>query len=134
MIFCHFALLLGISQVDFCNRFQNYIPSIMETVLTLFCYQIVIISPFIHPRTPLTSGRFYATFYMLKAVTKTRRFRRIPREDATLVHGSRNTAQTDTTFVPPGRNARTGAPVKAPMSDSASCNQGGTVEYFVSHP
>ena len=31
-------------------------------------------------------------------------------------------------------NSRSGAPVKASMSDSASCNQGGTVEYFVSHP
>ena len=32
-------------------------------------------------------------------------------------------------------NAIPGAPVNASMSDSVSCNQGGTVEYtFVSHP
>ena len=31
-------------------------------------------------------------------------------------------------------NAVPGAPVKASMSGRAICNQGGTVEYFVSHP
>ena len=58
-----------------------------------------------------------AKFEGSNAVTKTCCFRRIPREAATLVQGSRNTAKTDTTSEPPGRNARTGAPVKASMSD-----------------
>ena len=35
----------------------------------------------------------------------------------------------DTTSEPPGRNARMGAPITAPMSDGESRNQGGTVEY-----
>ena len=47
---------------------------------------------------------------------KTRNPRRIPREDATLVQGICNTARVDTTSEPPGRNARTGAPVIASMS------------------
>ena len=51
-----------------------------------------------------------------------------------MVQGICNTAGDDTTSEPPGRNARTGAPVKASMSDGESRNQGGTVEYFVSHP
>ena len=35
----------------------------------------------------------------------------------------------DTTSEPPVGNGRSGAPVNASMSGSASCNQGGTVEY-----
>ena len=35
---------------------------------------------------------------------------------------------------PRGRNALPGAPVTASMSDGFCRNQGGTVEYFVSHP
>ena len=69
-----------------------------------------------------------------KAVMKTRGPGKIPREDAILVQGVRNTAGDDTTSEPRGRNATPGAPVKASMSDGASRNQGGTVEYFVSHP
>ena len=42
--------------------------------------------------------------------------------------------QSDTTSEPPGRNARMGAPITASMSDGVCRNQGGTVEYFVSHP
>ena len=42
----------------------------------------------------------------------------------------RNTAADDTTSEPYGRNAIPGAPVKASMSGSESCNQGGTVEYI----
>jgi len=34
-----------------------------------------------------------------------------------------------TTSEPPVGNSRPGTPVNASMSDSASCNQGGTVEY-----
>ena len=48
---------------------------------------------------------------------KTRADRKIPREGATLVQGSRNTAKADTTSEPWGRNASSGAPVKASMSD-----------------
>ena len=40
----------------------------------------------------------------------------------------------DTTSELRGRNAPPGAPVKASMSGFARSNQGGTVEYFVSHP
>ena len=40
----------------------------------------------------------------------------------------------DTTSEPPGGNAGTGAPVKAPMSDGESRNQGGTVEYICIPP
>ena len=42
--------------------------------------------------------------------------------------------QSDTTSEPPGGNTGMGAPIKAPMSDGYGRNQGGTVEYFVSHP
>ena len=76
----------------------------------------------------------YATFFVQKAVTKTRGPGKIPREGAILVQGIRNTAGDDTTSELRGRNAPTGAPVKASMSGRAICNQGGTVEYFVSHP
>ena len=40
----------------------------------------------------------------------------------------------DTTSEPPGGNARMGAPITASMSDGASRNQGGTVEYFCIPP
>ena len=40
----------------------------------------------------------------------------------------------DTTSEPSVGNGRSGAPVKASMSGFARSNQGGTVEYFVSHP
>ena len=40
----------------------------------------------------------------------------------------------DTTSEPYGGNAIPGAPVNASMSDGPGRNQGGTVEYFVSHP
>ena len=65
---------------------------------------------------------------------KTRLPGKIPREDATLVQGARTPAGEDTTSEPWGRNAPPGAPVIAPMSGLARGNQGGTVEYFVSHP
>ena len=51
-----------------------------------------------------------------------------------MLQGLRIPAADDTTSEPQGRNALPGAPVKASMSDGASRNQGGTVEYFVSHP
>ena len=41
---------------------------------------------------------------------------KIPREVAVLVQGIRTPAGEDTTSEPQGRNALTGAPVKAPMS------------------
>ena len=40
----------------------------------------------------------------------------------------------DTTSEPLTGNGQTGAPVKAPMSDGVSRNQGGTVEYFCIPP
>ena len=52
-----------------------------------------------------------------------------------MVQGICNTAGIDTTSEPPVGNGRTGAPVKASMSGGFfNRNQGGTVEYFVSHP
>jgi len=68
------------------------------------------------------------------AVRKTRGPGKIPREDATLVQGICTPAENDTTSEPQGRNALPGSPVKATMSDGLCRNQGGTVEYFVSHP
>ena len=59
---------------------------------------------------------------------------KIPREDAALVQGIRTPAEDDTTSELCGRNATPGAPVIVPMSDGFCRNQGGTVEYFVSHP
>ena len=59
---------------------------------------------------------------------------KIPREDATLVQGIRTPAENDTTSEPQERNVLPGTPVKASMSDGLRRNQGGTVEYFVSHP
>ena len=73
-------------------------------------------------------------FLYKKAVMKTRGPGKIPREDAILVQGSRNPAGGDTTSELWGRNAPPGAPVTVPMSDGLCRNQGGTVEYFVSHP
>ena len=45
-----------------------------------------------------------------------------------------NPAGDDTTSEPQVGNGLPGAPVKASMSDGLRRNQGGTVEYFVSHP
>ena len=42
--------------------------------------------------------------------------------------------QGDTTSEPPGGNTGMGAPITASMSGGYVRNQGGTVEYFVSHP
>ena len=67
-------------------------------------------------------------------MTKTRIPGKIPREDAILVQGFRTPAHADTTSEQPTGNGRTCAPVTAPMSDGLCRNQGGTVEYFVSHP
>ena len=73
-------------------------------------------------------------FLYKKAVMKTCGPGKIPREDAVLVQGSRNTAGDDTTSELRGRNAPTGAPVTVPMSDGLGRNQGGTVEYFCIPP
>ena len=43
-------------------------------------------------------------------------------------------AEDDTTSELQIGNGLPGAPVKASMSDGYGRNQGGTVEYFVSHP
>ena len=51
-----------------------------------------------------------------------------------MVKGFCKTAFCDTTSELQGRNVLSGAPVKASMSDGNCRNQGGTVEYFVSHP
>ncbi len=59
---------------------------------------------------------------------------KIPRERSALVEGFRNTAEPATTSEPSVGNSRSGAPVIASMSDSASCNQGGTVEYICIPP
>ena len=59
----------------------------------------------------------YATFFVQKSCDEDMRPGKIPREDAILVQGGRNPAGNDTTSEPRGRNAPTGAPVKASMSD-----------------
>jgi len=69
-----------------------------------------------------------------KSCDEDTRFGKIPREGAILLRGSRTPAAGDTTSEPPVGNGRTGAPVNASMSDGPGRNQGGTVEYFVSHP
>ena len=51
-----------------------------------------------------------------------------------MVQGICTPAEDDTTSEPQVGNGLPGAPVKAPMSDGICRNQGGTVEYFVSHP
>ena len=56
------------------------------------------------------------------------------REEPTLVKRLCAERPADTTSEPWGRNAPPGAPVRASMSDGYGRNQGGTVEYFVSHP
>ena len=81
----------------------------------------------------LTMEQNYDKFLVLKAVMKTCAARKTLREEP--VGGKApGHCQGDTTSELPGRNARTGAPVIAPMSDGCGRNQGGTVEYFVSHP
>ena len=65
---------------------------------------------------------------------KTCRCGKIPREDAILVQGICTPAAVDTTSEPQTGNGLPGTPVKASMSDGLCRNQGGTVEYFVSHP
>ena len=52
-----------------------------------------------------------------KAVTKPDLPGKIPREDVILLQDIRIPAPNDTTSEPPVGNLRTGAPVKAPMSD-----------------
>ncbi|MBP3479230.1 MAG: hypothetical protein J6K03_07085 [Oscillospiraceae bacterium] len=67
---------------------------------------------------------------------KTRRFGKIPREDATLVQGICTPAGEDTTSEPPDGNVWTGAPVKASMSGFA-CEATRVEPWnteFVSHP
>ena len=79
-------------------------------------------------------GRLWYSHTITKAVTKTSVSGKIPREEFILVQEFRTPAENDTTSEPWVGNGPPGTPVKASMSDSASCNQGGTVEYFVSHP
>ena len=50
------------------------------------------------------------------------------------MQGICNPAAVDTTSEPQAGNGLPGAPVIASMSDGTCRNQGGTVEYFVSHP
>ena len=60
--------------------------------------------------------------------------RMMPREEPTWCNGSALGTRLDTTSEPLTGNGQTGAPVKAPMSDGESRNQGGTVEYFCIPP
>ena len=54
---------------------------------------------------------------MINAKTKTRVGSKIPREGAPVLKGARTPAADDTTSELPVGNGRTGAPVKASMSD-----------------
>ena len=58
------------------------------------------------------------TCHLEKAVRKTRRSGKIPREGAVLLQGSCNPAGVDTTSEPWVGNGPPGAPVNAPMSGS----------------
>ena len=69
-----------------------------------------------------------------KSCDEDTRLRKDSQREGHWVRGLRTPAVSDTTSEPPGGNARMGAPIIAPMSDGCSRNQGGTVEYFVSHP
>ena len=81
-------------------------------------------------RRGLTFDGKCATFQHRKALTKTRAFGKIPREDVPVVKGIRTPAESDTTSEPQAGNALPGAPVIASTSGSAPRgNQGGTVEY-----
>ena len=76
----------------------------------------------------------YATFFVQKSCDEDTRPGKIPREDAILVQGGRNPAGEIPLLSCMCGNAIPGAPVTVPMSDGCCRNQGGTVEYFVSHP
>ena len=68
------------------------------------------------PLKPLTFRKKYAKFLLEKSCDEDTRSGKIPREEATMVQGFRNTAACDTTSEPQGRNALPGAPVIASMS------------------
>ena len=65
---------------------------------------------------------------------KTRRFGKIPREAAIWCKAAVTLPDRIPLLSRVRGNATPGAPVKASMSGFARSNQGGTVEYFVSHP
>ena len=65
---------------------------------------------------------------------KTRAAVRFPEREPPVLKDSCTPAKSVTTSELHGRNAMPGSPVSASMSGSLVCNQGGTVEYFVSHP
>ena len=73
-------------------------------------------------------------FYKKKSRDEDTLFRQGPQRERHLVQGVWISAGEDTTSELSGGNAGTGAPVTASMSDGCGRNQGGTVEYFVSHP
>ena len=60
--------------------------------------------------------------------------RKATQRGTSLVQWSCKTAACDTTSELQVGNGLPGAPVTVPMSGDIRRNQGGTVEYFVSHP
>jgi hypothetical protein len=84
--------------------------------------------------SPLTKDAKYDIFPMIKSCDEDLCALQDTQRGACLVQWLCTPARLHTTSELPVGNSRSGAPVKASMSDSASCNQGGTVEYFVSHP
>ena len=83
----------------------------------------------------MTLQKIYDIFSVVKAKTKTCVPGKILKRGCRLVQGSRNPAGDDTTSEPQGRNALTGAPVKASMSDGlAAVTRVEPWNTFVSHP
>ena len=92
-------------------------PGIMAKSVPVFGRTFLFLTQGIFPESHWLSEKFMIFFLWLKAVMKTCVSGKIPREDAILVQGIRTPAGNDTTSEPPVGNVRTGAPVKASMSD-----------------
>jgi len=104
-------------------------------MISLFGIMQTNFAPFLQKLPPrgLTFRGIYDKFSPVRGCEKDMPPRRSLREKPVGARLCRFAAE-DTTLEPWSGNALPGAPVKASMSGSASCNQGGTVEYFVSHP
>ena len=118
-----------------CNLLQSVnITSEIVSKLLLFCFQRLW-QPFFRYFLP---GDWHLAGFVLHFIRKScdedTRLRKDSQREIRMVRGSRTPAASDTTSEPPGGNARTGAPVKASMSDGLCRNQGGTVECFCIPP
>ena len=119
----------------------NHTPSVFRILTPLFAKNAEKTDLFtphsrgrIRPHFALTGRKNCAIVYVVKGCDEDTRKSKLLREETALVKGFCNTASCDTTSEPWERNVPSGTPVKASMSDGNCRNQGGTVEYFVSHP